>query len=297
MYHLGEGRGLRGQALDGAAFAEALRRLQVPGPGGAAGSLGRMVSYETTPCDPTDDCAAPAAAQVPKAHLPGLPHVRRLGTATDAAGRRTALLAEIGYDWHVDSIGAYQTALYCPPGGALSRGGETLLCSAAAAYDALGPAQRARAEALVGVYSNRYTGGGPSAYDSHHGLRLDPTGTMVVAEATSRRPSWSLGETSSALVRRHSETGRRYRPGPPGRLTPLAFAYVNRFSMVLLYGRTGCLTAKSGGFRPGQSPSAAAGTSTTSKGWARPRVGAPSARCCSPASAARRRSSLPPVPP
>ena len=67
-----------------------------------------------------------AAAQVPKAHLPGLPHVRRLGTATDAAGRRTALLAEIGYDWHVDSIGAYQTALYCPPGGALSRGGESI---------------------------------------------------------------------------------------------------------------------------------------------------------------------------
>ena len=33
---------------------------------------------------------------------------------------------------------------------------------------------------------------------------------------------------------------------------PLAVSYVNRFSMALMYGRTGRLTAKNGGFRPGQ---------------------------------------------
>ena len=33
---------------------------------------------------------------------------------------------------------------------------------------------------------------------------------------------------------------------------PLAFSYVHRFSMALLYGRAGRLTAKNGGFRPGQ---------------------------------------------
>jgi hypothetical protein len=41
-------------------------------------------------------------------------------------------------------------------------------------------------------------------------------------------------------------------PGRRGRLTPLAFPYVNRFCMALLYGRAGRLTAKTGGFRPGQ---------------------------------------------
>jgi hypothetical protein len=33
---------------------------------------------------------------------------------------------------------------------------------------------------------------------------------------------------------------------------PLAFSYANRFFMVLLYGRAARLTAKNGGFRPGQ---------------------------------------------
>ena len=37
-----------------------------------------------------------------------------------------------------------------------------------------------------------------------------------------------------------------------GRLSTLAFSYVNRFCMEFLYGRTGRLRAKNGGFRPGQ---------------------------------------------
>jgi hypothetical protein len=39
---------------------------------------------------------------------------------------------------------------------------------------------------------------------------------------------------------------------PRGGQAPLAFSYVNWFSMALLYGRAGRLTAKIGGFRPGQ---------------------------------------------
>ena len=195
---------LRGQRLQGAEFAEAMRRLQSAEP---SGSIERMITYETTPTNPEDDCADPAAARVPKAHLAGLPHVRRLGNAV-AGGRREALLSHTPYDWHTDSVGAWQTALFCPPGGALSSGGETLLCSSAAAYDALSPAQRERAESLTAVWSNRFTGGSPSAYDFLHGLRLNASGTAVVREASSRRPSWQLSESRTPFVRRHSQTGK-----------------------------------------------------------------------------------------
>ena len=195
---------LRGQRLQGAEFAEAMRRLQSAEP---SGSIERMITYETTPTNPEDDCADPAAARVPKAHLAGLPHVRRLGNAA-AGGRREALLSHTPYDWHTDSIGAWQTALFCPPGGALSSGGETLVCSSAAAYDALSPAQRKRAESLTAVFSNRFTGGSPSAYDFLHGLRLNASGTAVVREASSRRPSWQLSESRTPFVRRHSQTGK-----------------------------------------------------------------------------------------
>ena len=45
----------------------------------------------------------------------------------------------------------------------------------------------------------------------------------------------------------------QYCPGPPrGVQAPSALSDVNRFSMVLLHGRAGRLTAKNGGFRPGQ---------------------------------------------
>jgi hypothetical protein len=41
--------------------------------------------------------------------------------------------------------------------------------------------------------------------------------------------------------------------GPARAFSTFAFSYVNLFCMAFLYGRAGCLTAKNGGFRPGQS--------------------------------------------
>ena len=40
-------------------------------------------------------------------------------------------------------------------------------------------------------------------------------------------------------------------PGLPGRLNALSVCIANRFSLALLYGRAGCLTARNGGFRAG----------------------------------------------
>ena len=205
-----------GQALGPGDFAAVMRQLQPPGSSepsadGPGGTLARMISYETTPCSPADDSADPGAAGPAKAHLDGFPHVRHLGNATGEDGGQRALLCETGYEWHPDSIGSWQTALYCPhTSNALAAGGETLLCSAAAAYTALGPAQRAEADGLTAVYSNRFTAGGPSAYDCHHGLRMDPTGTAVLRDAGTRRPAWALGQQTSPLVMAHSRTGRKY---------------------------------------------------------------------------------------
>ena len=116
-----------------------------------------------------------------------------------------------GYEWHPDSIGSWQTALYCPHTSAgLKSGGETLLCSSAIGYEQLSPGEKQYADRVTAVYSNRFTSGGPSAYDCHHGLRMDPTGTSVMREAQSRRPGWSLGANRIPLVSEHSVTGRKF---------------------------------------------------------------------------------------
>jgi hypothetical protein len=62
--------------------------------------------------------------------------------------------------------------------------------------------------------------------------------------------------------------GKFHCPGPAGRLAPLAFSYVNRFSMVLLYGRAGRLNTKNAGFRPGQWRCAGTTASTSRSGGA-----------------------------
>ena len=55
----------------------------------------------------------------------------------------------------------------------------------------------------------------------------------------------------AVLAREH--VLRRHRPGRPGAVKrPSRFPYENPFCMGLLYGRAGRLTAKNGGFRPGQ---------------------------------------------
>ena len=213
----------RGQQLTPGEFAEVMRRLQAPPPpasGGVtvdeneefAGTLARMITYESTPVNPADDGPDPSAVVGPKAHVDGYAHVRLLGNTTDdLAGQQRALLCETGYEWHPDSIGSWQTALYCPhTSTALSSGGETLLFSSANGYDLLPEELKRAAESITAVYSNRFTSGGPSAYDCHHGLRMDATGTSIMREALSQRPGWSLGQQRTPLVLTHSVTGRKY---------------------------------------------------------------------------------------
>jgi hypothetical protein len=99
--------------------------------------------------------------------------------------------------------------------------------------------------------------------------------TAVFPYMHSYRNAWAnlsrLGQPDIVLAEAHSMPVRRRRPvpqqhhhpglgrrrsalsAPPrGGYAPLAFSYVNRFCMGLLYGRAGRLTAKNGGFRRGQ---------------------------------------------
>ena len=71
-------------------------------------------TYETLPASPADDGDANAS----RAHAPGLPAVRMLGT------RPGRLLADIGREWHMDHPNDCATLLYCkacPPSPPLSR--------------------------------------------------------------------------------------------------------------------------------------------------------------------------------
>jgi hypothetical protein len=61
--------------------------------------------------------------------------------------------------------------------------------------------------------------------------------------------SWLASVRRAITVERLCGVGAG-RPGAVKR--PWRFSYVNRFSMALLYGRAGRLTAENGGFRPGQ---------------------------------------------
>jgi hypothetical protein len=67
--------------------------------------------------------------------------------------------------------------------------------------------------------------------------------------------------------------GHPPRPRPGAVDAPLAFSYVNRFCMGLVYGRAGRLTAKNGGFRPRRAggDSAAAGGAESARSGAAPR--------------------------
>jgi alpha-ketoglutarate-dependent taurine dioxygenase len=179
----------------------------------------RMKSYEATPCQPADDTSAdPASLSCPKAHVPGYPSVRHLGSTRDgASGAASSLLCRTGYEWHTDNIGPTYTALHCA-GPALARGGETLFASAQRMYEVLGTEAQTELESLEAWHSNRYTSGGPSAFDCHHGLRMNATGTAVLQPASTQRPSWTLSEAKGPLVERHSVTNRPYLVAVPKNL-------------------------------------------------------------------------------
>ena len=74
---------------------------------------------------------------------------------------------------------------------------------------------------------------------------------------------------SAAARRAPPKCGPRSRSGPSrGGSAPLAFPIVTWVSMALLYGRAGRLTAKNGGFRPGQWTRAVANRRSTTHGAA-----------------------------
>lgn len=172
-------------------------------------ALARMKTYESTPVDPAIDAADPEALDCPKAHVDGWPTVRMLGSERDAdTGRAKQLLCETGYEWHTDNVGPSQTALYCRQ--PLRAGGETLFTSAARMYEMLSPTEKCELESLTAVHSNRFTAGGPSAFDCYHGLRMNALGTEVVRPSCTQRPSWTLASASGPLVEHHSVTGVPY---------------------------------------------------------------------------------------
>ena len=64
-------------------------------------------------------------------------------------------------------------------------------------------------------------------------------------------PKWSLVAVQGGREARRQAA--KSRPGPArGGYAPLVFLPVNQFSMAMLYGRARRITAKTGGFRPGQ---------------------------------------------
>jgi hypothetical protein len=80
---------------------------------------------------------------------------------------------------------------------------------------------------------------------------------IVLAVNSQKRwfPAWAgaLRDRGSRRWHPRAADALRDRFGPLGAVKwPLAFPTVNRFSMALLRGRAGRLTAKNGGFRPGQ---------------------------------------------
>jgi alpha-ketoglutarate-dependent taurine dioxygenase len=194
--------------LTAAEFTQVLGRLN-PGAQSDVDAVARMKTYESTPTDPSTDAAEAETLDCPKAHVDDWPNVRLLGSERDAGtGRAKQLLCETGYEWHTDNVGPAQTALYCRQ--PLRAGGETLFTSAARMYELLTPQQKRELESLVAVHSNRFTAGGPSAFDCHHGLRMNALGTEVVRPAHTQRPSWTLGSASGPLLERHSITGVPY---------------------------------------------------------------------------------------
>jgi alpha-ketoglutarate-dependent taurine dioxygenase len=165
-----------------------------------AGTREGMITHESTPVDFDKDCLDPTCSDCRKAHLDGWPMVRRLGNAVDEEGELTGLYCETGYEWHTDSPGNFITSMYCVE--APTEGGETLFASSVKAYAALSPAQQEEAAGLEVFYSNKYTGGGPSAYDCHHGLRMSQTGARLLRQAITRRLKWRLGrgEVAAPMV-------------------------------------------------------------------------------------------------
>ena len=81
-----------------------------------------MLRYDHTPADPLND----GDPHAPKSHVAGHPCIRKLGNT------KYGLLADIGYEWHMDSAEDY-TILYCH--STPEHGAETLFADSAALFE------------------------------------------------------------------------------------------------------------------------------------------------------------------
>ena len=163
-----------------------------------------MLDFSGTPRDTEQDGLAGAVS----AAVPGHPRVRLLGNTTDLAGKPTALLANIGYEWHQDASSECYSCLHCKE--TPQYGAETLFASAATMFSRLSPEQQAFALEAEGVFSNQFTAGGPAAYDAAFGLRMNPTGTRLLRPAERRRESWKLGSSARPITFVDPMNGRTY---------------------------------------------------------------------------------------
>mmetsp|Transcript_36635 Transcript_36635/g.85240 ORF Transcript_36635/g.85240 Transcript_36635/m.85240 type:complete len:384 (+) Transcript_36635:50-1201(+) len=167
----------------------------------AFGKVEGMVDYSRVPADVADDGVPGAkAAYVSPEH----PHVRLLGNSVDAStGKSSALLANIGYEWHQDLMVESYTMLHCVKP---VRGADTLFASCAQLFGRLSPEQQAWALQHDCILSNASTAGGPVAFDAAYGVRMNATGTRRVRPAARRRKGWVLGETRKPLCGRTKTT-------------------------------------------------------------------------------------------
>ena len=148
----------------------------------------------------TQDKTAPAC-------IPEVPQVRVLGR-----GHGNALLADIGVEWHQDGGGTapFWTLLHCKEA---CPGADTLFADGDVLFQRLSPQEQALARNLVGVYSNKYTAGGPTALDALYGVQMSPCGTRRVKNATRRKEGWTEGRFEKPIIQFGSDGKERFLSG------------------------------------------------------------------------------------
>eukprot|EP00977_Amphora_coffeiformis_P030251 scaffold45678_cov199-Amphora_coffeaeformis.AAC.1 len=144
------------------------------------------------------------------AHVPGVPQVRILGQGHD-----NALLANVGYEWHQDGGGTapFLTLLHCKDP---CQGADTLFADGAVLFDRLSESDKDMARSLIAVYSNEYTGGGPTALDAEYGLRMSPCGTKRIRSASRRKSDWKPGRFERTVVEVGTDGRERLLAGAKG---------------------------------------------------------------------------------
>ena len=98
----------------------------------------------------------------------------------------------------------------------------------------------------------RRSGGCGERDDGIFSATMQPQHGVLKIRRGVQSPGWCCGRGRSGRARQRTGPGLASRSGPArGGAAPLAFFTANRFCVARLWWRAGCLTAQSGGFRPG----------------------------------------------